>query len=83
MEIYYKLEIFFPDGHVEEMEEEYHTLEEAVSVGNSMLTQISYTEEYHKQNIDEDGFKKARKPYYIVSRVLEEGRQVVFDSRKK
>lgn len=78
----FKVEMNYPDSHVEELELSFETKEEAVKYGRNLLVQVANTESYHKPV--EDGFlgRKKIKPYFIVLDYAKK-KAVVFDSRKK
>ena len=63
----YKLSIFYPDGHVEEIQESFESLESAKEYGKSMMAQIKNTEAYHAGKKDLFGEKISKKPHFEVS----------------
>ncbi len=80
METYYRVEVTYPDGHTEEIGTQYKSAREAVDFGANLLVQVSYTEQYHRDN-DVFGMKEKIKPYFLVTRVSEQEHKLVFDSR--
>lgn len=44
---FYKINFSYPDGHVEELEDLFRSLEAAVDYGNSLLNQVRATEITH------------------------------------
>ena len=76
MAVYFKVEFSYPDGHVEEFDDYYRSLEAAVKFGNDMLNQVAATEQYHKKVVE------AKKAYFLVTKIEEDQHELVFDSRK-
>lgn len=80
----FKLEVSYPDSHIEEIEENFGTLEDAVAFGKTILGQIAYTERYHKRR-GGDLFEEApkpQKPFIVVCEIVEGKRKIAFDSRR-
>ena len=44
----YQVVITYPDGHIEEIEDSFSSLEAAREFGDSMIVQVKNTEAYHK-----------------------------------
>ena len=81
----FKLEVSYPDSHIEEIEENFGTLEDAVAFGKTILGQIAYTERYHKRSGGGDLFEEApkpQKPFIVVCEIVEGKRKIAFDSRR-
>ena len=79
----YCVEFTYPDGHTEEIQDSFVSKEEAVRFGKSLITQANNTESFHGANeINEFGFKKKKKPHFIVFKKDECGSLAVYDSRK-
>ena len=76
MAVYFKVEFSYPDGHVEEFDDYYRSLEAAVKFGNDMLNQVAATEQYHKK------VEETKKAYFLVTKIEEDQHELVFDSRK-
>ena len=74
MEQYYIVEVSYPDGHVEEIEETFNKGLDALEYGKNMLAQITQTEQFHA-----DGEKK--EPYFVILVVKGKKRTIAFDSR--
>ena len=81
MSVYYILEIAYPDGHIEELEQNFNSKEEAKGYGENLVGQIAYTEDF-KRNDDDFGFSEKQKPYYLVTQVVDGQKTIVIDSRK-
>ena len=71
---YFKLTVSYPDGGVEEIEQDFHSLREAVEYGEALLGQIPSNAPFKGRS----GFE----PRFRVARVDDSGRKVVFDSAK-
>ena len=78
----YRLYITYPDGHVEEIEEEYSKIDQAKNYAIKLLTQVAATEKYHYAHGDWKGIQKRGKASYMIVRKTEDGSEVVFDSKK-
>ena len=69
----YRLNVTYPDGHGEDIDDTFETFEQAQKFAENLLNQIEHTERYKAK-----GKKKAT--YMILE---DDGRsKVVFDSRK-
>ena len=80
---HYKVEISFPDGHIQEFEEVFHKKEAAIDFAAGVLAQVSVTERYHhRKNRDDFDFEEPTKPYFFVYQIEGFERELVFDSRK-
>ena len=76
---YFKVTFVYPDGHVNDFEDRYQELEDAIKFGNNHLVQVVNTERYHK---DRGLFsKKPKKPYFQVNKVDDGLLTLVYDSR--
>ena len=82
MDKYYKVQISYPNGEVEEVEEDFLTLNAAKAYGDSLLIQVVPNENYHETLLDEFEEKESQEAYYFVIEVEEEKKELVFDSRK-
>ena len=84
MKSYYKVSVTYPDGHTEEIEESYDSLEKAKEFGDNIVLQVQNTERYHKNKGGFLGlFKRKKKAcYYVVRYVTDDGAEEVFDSSK-
>lgn len=79
----YLVTVSYPDGHVEDIFEEFQELKPAVQYGLDLLNQVRATEQFKDPDYKEDefGFAEAQEAYFYVTRVDDEGRKIVFDSR--
>ena len=78
----YILYITYPDGHVEEIEERFSSVEEAKKYAEELLLQVANTERYHYAHGDSKGIQKRGKASFIISKKGPSGSQIVFDSKK-
>lgn len=79
---YFKVLMYYPDGHSEEMEEDFFKLEKAIDFGQKYLAQIYGTEAFRGNALDEHNFFNKKKPYFIVDSHGDGESKIVFDSRK-
>lgn len=73
----YTLDVNYPDGHVEEIEETFDLLDDAKAYAENLLLQVGYTEQYHGNK------GKKHQPYYFVKTRENDRTVIVFDSRNK
>ena len=71
---YYLLEITYPDGHIEVIEEEFKKGLDAIEYGKNMLAQIAQTEQFHAGEDKTDA-------YFTIIAVKGRKRKIAFDSR--
>ena len=79
MDRYYKVQISYPNGQVEEVEETFNALDLAIQYGNSLLIQVGPNENFH-EGLDEE--EEPQEAYFFVIEVDEEKKDIVYDSRK-
>ena len=77
MAMYY-VTFFYPDGHVEEIEGAFNSLESAKDYGENLLNQVEATEQLKKQGI----FSSSGLAYFTVKAVENGERKTVYLSRK-
>ena len=82
MGLYYKITISYPDGHLEELDEEFLSLPKAIDYGEKYLAQVYGTESFRGDALDEHNFFNKKKPYFFVDSHGEGESKIVFDSRK-
>ncbi len=78
----YKVTISYPDGHLEEIEEDFLSLEKAIDFGEKYLAQIYGTESFRGNALDEHNFFHKKQPYFFVDSHGDGESEIVFDSRK-
>ena len=81
MDKYYKVQISYPNGKVEVIEEDFERGAEALEYGNSLLAQIASNQGFHGGVIDEFGDETFKEPYFFIIEVNGEKQAVVYDSR--
>ncbi len=82
MEKHYKVNVSFPDGHTQEMEDTFASLSDAVNFGYSMLSQIGETERFHKHDdFDPFSFDELQKPYFFVYEVVGGKKTCVYEGK--
>ena len=62
----FKLVVYYPDGHLEEMEDSFKTVEEAKAYGDRMMAEIKATEQFHADKHGILGGSKRKKAHYEV-----------------
>lgn len=77
MKAYY-VSFQYPDGHVEEIEEVFVTVEKAVSYGNALLQQVQATERFKR-----GGNHSAKDARFVVNAKDGNESELVYDSFKK
>lgn len=82
MDKYFKVQISYPNGQVEEIEEVFLTLNAAKAYGNNLLIQVVPNENYHETLLDEFEEVQRQDAYYFVIEVEEDKKELVYDSRK-
>ena len=81
MDKYYKVQISYPNGKVEVIEEDFERGADALEYGNSLLAQISSNQGFHEGAIDEFGEETLKEAYFFIIEVVGEKQAVVYDSR--
>lgn len=83
MNKFYKVVFVYPDGHIEEIDDQFATGKEALEYGNNLLNQVKNTEDvFQKANYSEDefGFKERKEAYFMIVEVAGKKYRVVYDS---
>ena len=76
----YKVEVTYPTGRVEEIDEAFETLEKAIEYGQQLLVQVGNNARF-KNDLDEDGLpRKTVKPRFSVLEKENGQESIVFDS---
>lgn len=76
MEIIYKVEVSFPDGHIEELEVTFTNANEALSYANGILSQIAYTERGRQHD-----YEVAQEAYFQIKKIEGDKKKAIYDSR--
>ena len=72
----YRVEMTYPNGNIEEIEEEFYSLDDAIDYGKRLLGQVGYNAQFHKGG-------NAVQPFFVVLLRNKEGSKIVYDSRNK
>ncbi len=84
MEKIYRVVMVYPDGHVEDVQEEFKEGKEALEYGNNLLGQVYNTESVSRSSnsgIDDGfGFKEKIDPYFMIVEVRGKKIRMVYDS---
>ena len=81
MSVIYEVQVTYPNGHSELVEETFRSFDAAVEFGKSMLAQIAQTEDYHGKGVFFGREKKQSATFVVIKREGEE-HSIVFDSAK-
>ena len=74
--LYYKVEIAYPNGEVEEVDEDFLTVKKAQESAVHLLGQVEYNAQFHKNG--------ARvKPFAVVKEYNDNEVKIVYDSRNQ
>jgi len=82
MEKYYKVQISYPNGVVEVIEDDFQKGAEALDYGNGLLAQIEQNKGFHDSAEDEFGDKILKDAYFFIIEIDGENQKVVYDSRR-
>ena len=80
--IIYKVQITYPNGNIEEIDEDFYTLAKAQEYGEHMLGQVSYNADFHAPSFDLDGNEENVEPFFLVLAREGEEEKIAFDSRQ-
>ncbi len=83
MHAYYIVSVTYPNGKTEEIEDVYHTVEDAIEFGEQMLAQIPANAGFHSKSHDVFGDETYTQPYFLIKKVDGSTRTWVYDSRSK
>lgn len=72
--LYYKVEITYPNGEVEEVDEDFYSLNKAKESAEHLLGQVSYNAQFHKGGASTE-------PFALVKAYEDDDVKIVFDSR--
>lgn len=83
MEKYYKVVFVYPDGHIEEIDDQFVEGKDALEAGNSLLNQVLNTEgQFHKDSYeDQFGFKERKEPHFMIVEISRKKYRLVYDSK--
>ena len=77
METYFKVQISYPSGKVEEIEEKFATCAQAKKYGEALLAQIPSNKGY-RDFVEQEAMVN---PYFFVIEYSENEKKVVYESR--
>ena len=72
--LYYKVEITYPNGEIEEIDEDFLTIKKAQESAEHLLGQVEYNAQFHKGNANV-------KPFAVVKEYNDKEVKIVYDSR--
>ena len=72
----YKVEITYPNGEVEEVDEDFYSLKKAIESAEHLLGQVAYNAQFHKGSANVQ-------PFAVVKQYENNEVKIVYDSRKQ
>ena len=83
MDKYYKVQISYPNGKVEVIEEDFEKGADALEYGNSLLAQVHGTESVinRRANLDIFDERESIEPYFMIVEINGKKYRMVYDSR--
>lgn len=75
-EKFFKVVFVYPDGHIEEIEDIFNSIESAKDFGENLTNQVINTERFHGGSAE-----GKRAPYFMVVEVLDGKLKMVFESQ--
>ena len=83
MDKVYRVVFVYPDGHIEEIEELFHSGKDALEYGNSLLAQVHGTESVinRRANLDIFDERESIEPYFMIVELNGKKYRMVYDSR--
>jgi hypothetical protein len=72
MDKHYRVVFVYPDGHIEEIQDQFAKGADALEYGNSLLAQVNSTEDVFQKGNYEDEFgeqKERSEPYFMIVEV--------------
>ena len=75
-EKYYKVVFVYPDGHIEEIDQNFSEGLDAKEYGNSLLGQVINTEQFRGGSMEEK-----HEPYFMIVEVKGKKLHLVYESR--
>ena len=73
---YFKVEITYPNGQVEEVDEDFYTLNKAIDSANHLLGQVGFNAQFHKGG-------SVVQPFAVVKSYDNNEVKIVYDSRNQ
>ncbi len=83
---YYKVIFVYPDGHIEEIDDQFNNGKDALNYGNNLFVQVKNTEDVFQRGDSSDdafGFKGKIEPYFMIVETNGKKHRLVFDSRSR
>ena len=78
----YKVIVTYPNAQVEELDQEFYVLSQAIEGAKHILGQVEHNAQYHEDQADGLGGLKRIKPYCVVKEIKDDKGIIVFDTRK-
>lgn len=83
---YYKVIFVYPDGHLEEVDDQFNSGKDALEYGNNLFVQVKNTEGVFQRgdfSDDDLGFKEKIEPHFMIIEITGKKYRLVFDSRSR
>lgn len=74
--LYFKVEVTYPNGEVEEVDEDFYNVKKAIETAEHLLGQVSYNAQFHKGSAIVN-------PFAVVKQYENAEVKIVYDSRNK
>ena len=83
MEKFYKVVFVYPDGHIEEIQDQFKSGKEALEYGNNLLVQVKNTEGVLQRGTydnNEFNFNEKKEPHFMIVELNGKKHSLVYDS---
>ena len=82
MSKHYKVVFVYPDGHIEEINDQFKTGKDALEYGNNLLAQVKNTEGvFHRGDYDNEfGFNEKKEAHFMIVEMNGKKYRLVYDS---
>lgn len=80
---YFKVVFVYPDGHIEEIDDQFQTGRDALEYGNNLLAQVKNTEGVlHRGSYEEDefNFNEKKEAHFMIVEMSGKKYRLVYDS---
>ena len=84
MEKYYRVVFVYPDGHIEEIDDQFENGKDALEYGNNLLNQVRNTEDvFHRANYDDSefNFNTKHEAHFMIVESNGKKYRLVYDSK--
>ena len=81
---YYKVVFVYPDGHIEEIQDQFQNGRDALDYGNNLLAQVKNTEgvlQRGQNDFDEFDFREKKEASFMIVEMNGKKYRLVYDSK--